>query len=114
MQEYTEQLGLRLGVRGLMNVQFALKDEVVCVLEVNPRASRTVPYASKATNLNLAYKAAQGMAGKTLLELGVTEEPRVDGFFVKEAALPFKKLTGPSSLLGPQLRSTGGVMGHAS
>jgi len=114
MREYTEQLGLALGVRGLMNVQFAMKDEVVCVLEVNPRASRTVPYASKATNLNLAYKAAQVMAGKTLLELGVTDEPRVDGFFVKEAVLPFKKLPGSSSLLGPEMRSTGEVMGHAS
>ncbi|MCL4270391.1 MAG: carbamoyl-phosphate synthase large subunit [Anaerolineales bacterium] len=114
MQEYTEQLGLALGVRGLMNVQFALKDEVVCVLEVNPRASRTVPYASKATNLNLAYKAAQVMAGKSLAELGVTEEPRVDGFFVKEAVLPFKKLPGYSALLGPEMRSTGEVMGHAS
>jgi carbamoyl-phosphate synthase large subunit len=114
MQEYTEQLGLALGVRGLMNVQFALKDDVVCVLEVNPRASRTVPYASKATNLNLAYKAAQVMAGKTLQELGVTHEPRVDGFFVKEAVLPFKKLPGSSALLGPEMRSTGEVMGHAS
>ncbi|MFM8368272.1 MAG: carbamoyl-phosphate synthase large subunit [Chloroflexota bacterium] len=114
MREYTEQLGLALGVRGLMNVQFALKDEVVCVLEVNPRASRTVPYASKATNLNLAYKAAQVMAGKTLEELGVTEEPRVDGFFIKEAVLPFKKLPGSSTLLGPEMRSTGEVMGHAS
>jgi carbamoyl-phosphate synthase large subunit len=71
MREYTEQLGLALGVRGLMNVQFALKDEVVYVLEVNPRASRTVPYASKATGLNLAYIAAQVMAGNTLAELGV-------------------------------------------
>jgi carbamoyl-phosphate synthase large subunit len=114
MQEYTEQLGLALGVRGLMNVQFALKDEVVCVLEVNPRASRTVPYASKATGLNLAYIAAQVMAGKKLEELGVTEEPRVDGFFVKEAVLPFKKLPGSSILLGPEMRSTGEVMGHAS
>jgi carbamoyl-phosphate synthase large subunit len=114
MREYTEQLGLALGVRGLMNVQFALKDEVVCVLEVNPRASRTVPYASKATNLNLAYIAAQVMAGKTLLELNVTEEPRVDGFFVKEAVLPFKKLPGSSSLLGPEMHSTGEVMGHAA
>jgi carbamoyl-phosphate synthase large subunit len=114
MQEYTEQLGLALDVRGLMNVQFALKDEVVCVLEVNPRASRTVPYASKATGLNLAYIAAQVMAGKNLEELGVTEEPRVDGFFVKEAVLPFKKLPGSSILLGPEMRSTGEVMGHAS
>ena len=114
MREYTEQLGLALGVRGLMNVQFALKDDVVCVLEVNPRASRTVPYASKATGLNLAYDAARVMAGKHLEELGVTAEPRVDGFFVKEAVLPFKKLPGSSSLLGPEMRSTGEVMGHAS
>ncbi len=114
MREYTEQLGLALGVRGLMNVQFAMKDEVVCVLEVNPRASRTVPYASKATGLNLAYVAAQVMAGKKLEELGVTEEPRVDGFFVKEAVLPFKKLPGSSILLGPEMHSTGEVMGHAS
>jgi carbamoyl-phosphate synthase large subunit len=114
MGEYTEQLGLALGVRGLMNVQFALKDEVVCVLEVNPRASRTVPYASKATGLNLAYVAAQVMAGKKLEELNITEEPHVDGFFVKEAVLPFKKLPGSSILLGPEMRSTGEVMGHAS
>ena len=114
MREYTEQLGLALGVRGLMNVQFALKDEIVCVLEVNPRASRTVPYASKATNLNLAYKAAQVMAGKTLPELNVLQEPRVDGFFVKEAVMPFKKLPGTSIILGPEMRSTGEVMGHAS
>jgi carbamoyl-phosphate synthase large subunit len=114
MRAYTQQLGLALGVRGLMNVQFALKDEVVCVLEVNPRASRTVPYASKATGLNLAYVAAQVMAGKMLAELGVTEEPPVDGFFVKEAVLPFKKLPGSSPLLGPEMRSTGEVMGHAA
>ena len=102
MREYTEQLGLALGVRGLMNVQFALKDEVVCVLEVNPRASRTVPYASKATGLNLAYarRAGDGRR-KSLEELGVTEEPRVDGFFVKEAVLPFKKLPGSSMFAWP-------------
>ena len=114
MREYTEQLGLALGVRGLMNVQFALKDEVVCVLEVNPRASRTVPYASKATGLNLAKIASQVMAGKNLDELGVTEEPRVDGFFIKEAVLPFKKLPGAEVVLGPEMRSTGEVMGHAA
>jgi len=114
MKEYTEQLGLALGVRGLMNVQFALKDDVVCVLEVNPRASRTVPYASKATGLNLAYAAAQIMAGNTLKELGILQEPQVDGFFVKEAVLPFKKLPGSSSLLGPEMHSTGEVMGHAA
>jgi carbamoyl-phosphate synthase large subunit len=114
MREYTERLGLALGVKGLMNVQFAMHDEIVCVLEVNPRASRTVPYASKATNLNLAYNAAQIMIGKTLPELGILEEPRVDGFFIKEAVLPFKKLPGSSILLGPEMHSTGEVMGHAS
>ncbi|MDK1118100.1 MAG: carbamoyl-phosphate synthase large subunit, partial [Anaerolineae bacterium] len=114
MSEYTKKLGLALGVRGLMNVQFALKDEIVVVLEVNPRASRTVPYASKATRLNLAYIAAQVIVGKTLSELGVLEEPRVDGFFIKEAVLPFKKLPGSSALLGPEMHSTGEVMGHAS
>ena len=103
MREYTEQLGLVLGVRGLMNVQFALKDERVYVIEVNPRASRTVPYASKATNLNLAGIAAQIMAGRSLEELGVLEEPRVDGFFVKEAVLPFNKLPGSSVVLGPEM-----------
>jgi carbamoyl-phosphate synthase large subunit len=114
MREYTERLGLALGVCGLMNVQFALKDEIVCVLEVNPRASRTVPYASKATGLNLARIASQVMAGRTLEELGVTDEPRVDGFFVKEAVLPFKKLSGSDAILGPEMRSTGEVMGHAA
>ncbi len=114
MREYTERIGLALGVRGLMNVQFALKDEVVCVLEVNPRASRTVPYASKATGLNLARTAAQIMAGCTLEQLGVLSEPRVDGFFVKEAVLPFKKLPGSDVILGPEMHSTGEVMGHAS
>jgi carbamoyl-phosphate synthase large subunit len=84
------------------------------VLEVNPRASRTVPYASKATGLNMAYIAAQIMAGRSLIELGIIEEPRVDGFFIKEAVLPFKKLPGSSSLLGPEMRSTGEVMGHAA
>jgi carbamoyl-phosphate synthase large subunit len=97
-----------------MNVQFALKEEMVYVLEVNPRASRTVPFASKATGLNLAYAAAQLMAGRTLMEIGITEEPTVDGFFVKEAVLPFKKLPGSTILLGPEMHSTGEVMGHAA
>ena len=114
MREYTEQLGLALGVRGLMNVQFALKDDTVYVLEVNPRASRTVPFASKATGCNLAYAAAQVMAGSSLAEIGFIEEPKVNGFFVKEAVLPFKKMPGSNILLGPEMRSTGEVMGHAS
>jgi carbamoyl-phosphate synthase large subunit len=114
MREYTERLGLALKVRGLMNVQFALKDDIVYVLEVNPRASRTVPYASKATGLNLAKVASQVMAGHTLAELGVMDEPDVDGFFVKEVVLPFKKLPGSDALLGPEMHSTGEVMGHAA
>ncbi len=114
MRDYVSQLGKALNVKGLMNVQFALKDDVVYVLEVNPRASRTIPFASKATGLPLARIAAQIMAGQTLKALGVIEEPRVDGFFVKEAVLPFNKLPGADARLGPEMRSTGEVMGHAS
>jgi carbamoyl-phosphate synthase large subunit len=114
MREYAEKLGARLGVRGLMNVQLAVKDEVVYVLEVNPRASRTIPYVSKSVGVPLARKAAQIMAGRTLNQVGIVAEPDVDGFFVKEAVLPFQKLPGADSLLGPEMRSTGEVMGHAS
>lgn len=114
MRDYTEQLGMALDVHGLMNVQFALKDDIVYVLEVNPRASRTVPYASKATGLPMARVAAQIMAGNTLESLGVLNEPRLDGFFVKEAVMPFNKLPGADARLGPEMRSTGEVMGHAA
>ncbi len=114
IREYTEKLGLALGVRGLMNVQYAVKDDVVYVLEVNPRASRTVPFVSKATGVPLAKLAAQVMAGQSLEELGMIEEPQLDGFFVKEAVLPWKKFTGIDTILGPEMRSTGEVMGHAA
>ena len=114
IREYTEKLGLALGVRGLMNVQYAIKDDVVYVLEVNPRASRTVPFVSKATGVPLAKLAARIMAGETLAEIGLLAEPELDGFFVKEAVLPWKKFTGIDALLGPEMRSTGEVMGHAS
>ncbi|GAB4262898.1 MAG: carbamoyl-phosphate synthase large subunit [Candidatus Promineifilaceae bacterium] len=114
IRDYTEKLGLALGVRGLMNVQFAIKDDVVYVIEVNPRASRTVPFVSKATGVPIAKLAAQVQAGKLLAELGFTETPSVKGFFVKEAVLPFNKLPGVDPLLGPEMRSTGEVMGHAS
>ena len=114
IREYTEKLGLALGVRGLMNVQYALKDEVVYVIEVNPRASRTVPFVSKATGVSVARIAAQVQAGRTLAELGFTETPKVDGFFVKEAVMPFDKLPGVDVRLSPEMRSTGEVMGHAS
>ncbi|MCY4409904.1 MAG: carbamoyl-phosphate synthase large subunit [Caldilineaceae bacterium] len=113
IREYTEKLGLALGVRGLMNVQYAIKDDVVYVIEVNPRASRTVPFVSKATGVPLAKLAARVMAGKSLAEVGLLEEPEVQGFFVKEAVLPWKKFSGADTLLGPEMRSTGEVMGHA-
>lgn len=114
MRDYTRRIGRALGVKGLFNIQFAIVDEVVYVLEVNPRASRTVPFVSKATGVPLARYAVEIAAGKTLAEIGFTEEPRVDGFFVKEAVLPFQKFPGVEVRLGPEMRSTGEVMGHAS
>lgn len=114
IRDYTEKLGRALQVRGLMNVQYAIKDDVVYVIEVNPRASRTVPFVSKSTGVPVAKIAAQVQAGKRLEELGFTKTPPVDGFFVKEAVLPFNKLPGADALLGPEMRSTGEVMGHAS
>jgi carbamoyl-phosphate synthase large subunit len=114
VRDETERIGLALGVRGLMNVQYALKDDVVYVLEVNPRSSRTVPFISKATGIPLARIAAQVAAGKTLAELGLTSEPALDGFFVKEAVLPFDKFPGAAVFLSPEMRSTGEVMGHAA
>ena len=96
-----------------MNVQYAMKDGVVYVLEVNPRASRTIPFVSKATGVPLARIAAQVMAGKTLRELGLVEEPPVEGYWVKEVALPFVKFPGVDTLLGPEMKSTGESMGVA-
>jgi carbamoyl-phosphate synthase large subunit len=97
-----------------MNVQFAIKDEIVYVLEVNPRASRTTPFVSKATGVPLAKLAARIAAGQTLAELGFLEEPKLDGFFVKEVVLPFNKFPTAFYQLGPEMRSTGEVMGHAA
>ena len=114
VREYVETIGRALGVRGLMNVQFAIKDDVVHVLEVNPRASRTVPFVCKATGAPVADLAARVQAGRTLAELGFVATPRVDGFFVKEAVMPFDKLPGADVRLSPEMRSTGEVMGHAS
>ena len=114
IREYTEKLGMTLGVHGLMNVQYAIKDDVVYVLEVNPRASRTVPFVSKATGIPLAKIAAKVMAGQSLVELNFVKQPELDGFFVKEAVLPWKKFTGTDTILGPEMRSTGEVMGHAA
>mgnify|MGYP005845495017 CR=1 FL=1 len=107
----TKAMAVELGVRGLMNVQFAVKDGHVYVLEVNPRASRTVPFVSKAIGVPLAKLAAQIMAGKTLAELGFTEEIQPRHFSVKEAVFPFVKFPGVDIALGPEMRSTGEVMG---
>ena len=113
MREYAVKLGRALNVRGLMNIQFAIRDDSVYVIEVNPRASRTVPYVSKATGRPIARIAAQVQAGKTLAELDFTKTPLVDGFFIKEVVLPFNKMPGADTRLGPEMKSTGEVMGHA-
>jgi carbamoyl-phosphate synthase large subunit len=110
---YTKKLGLALGVRGLMNVQYAIKDGTVYVLEVNPRASRTVPFVAKATGIPLAGLAAKVIVGKTLRELNFTEQPKVSGRFVKESVFPFIRFPEEDPLLGPEMRSTGEVMGVA-
>ncbi|MDW8215461.1 MAG: carbamoyl-phosphate synthase large subunit, partial [Roseiflexaceae bacterium] len=114
IRDETIRIGQALRVKGLMNIQFAIKDDEVYVLEVNPRASRTVPFVAKATGVPLARIAAQAAAGKTLSELGFTREPPLNGFFVKEAVLPFDKFPGAAVFLSPEMRSTGEVMGHAS
>jgi carbamoyl-phosphate synthase large subunit len=111
IREYTRRLGLALRVKGLMNVQYAIKDDVVYVLEVNPRASRTTPFVSKATGVPLAKVAAKIMAGLSLAAQGITEDLTVSRFFVKESVFPFLKLTGSDILLGPEMKSTGEVMG---
>jgi carbamoyl-phosphate synthase large subunit len=111
IRRYTRQLGLALGVRGLMNVQYAIKNDVVYVLEVNPRASRTTPFVSKATGVPLAKAAARIMAGKSLAAQGITEDLTVSRIFVKESVFPFLKLPGTDIILGPEMKSTGEVMG---
>ncbi len=114
LRDYTVRLALALRVKGLMNVQYAIKDGVVYVLEVNPRASRTVPFVAKATGVPLARIAAKVMVGRTLDELGLTEEPAVRGTFVKQSVFPFAKFPGEDPVLGPEMRSTGEVMGVAA
>ncbi|HEX4825742.1 MAG TPA: carbamoyl-phosphate synthase large subunit [Candidatus Polarisedimenticolaceae bacterium] len=113
LRDYTHKLAKALRVRGLMNVQYAIKDGTVYVLEVNPRASRTVPFVAKATGVPLAAVAAKIMAGATLAELGLVDEPAVRGRFVKESVFPFVKFPGDDPVLGPEMRSTGEVMGVA-
>ena len=111
MRRQMKMMGLELGVVGLMNAQFALRRNEIYILEVNPRASRTVPFVSKATGRPLASIAALCMAGKTLKEQNVTEEIIPEFYSVKEAVLPFLKFPGVDPILGPEMRSTGEVMG---
>ena len=111
LRRQTKLMAKALNVCGLMNVQFAIKDDQVYVLEVNPRASRTVPFVSKATGLQLAKIAARCMAGKSLRAQGVTAEVIPPYYSVKEAVFPFVKFPGVDTILGPEMKSTGEVMG---
>jgi len=114
IRDYTRRIARALRVIGLMNVQYAIKDDVVYVLEVNPRASRTVPYLSKAAGVSLAKVAAKVMIGRTLAELGLTEDLQVAGVFVKSPVFPFVRFPGVDTILGPEMKSTGEVMGGAT
>ena len=107
----TERLALALGVRGLMNVQWAVKDNVAYILEANPRASRTVPFVSKAVNHPLAKSAARIAVGHTLDQIGLHETPTPAMYSVKEVHLPFLKFAGVIPTLGPEMKSTGESMG---
>ena len=111
MRHYTRKLATALSVKGLMNIQFAIKDDRVYVLEVNPRASRTVPFVSKATGVALARIGALVMAGKQLSEFDLPEELSVDRFYIKSPVFPFVKFPGVDPVLSPEMHSTGEVMG---
>ena len=111
LRRHTHDLARELNVIGLMNIQYAVKDDEIYVLEVNPRASRTVPFVSKSIGVPLAKIAARVMTGKTLEELGFTKEVQLDYYSVKEAVLPFIKFPGVDAVLGPEMKSTGEVMG---
>jgi carbamoyl-phosphate synthase large subunit len=111
LREQVRQMALELGVKGLMNTQFAIKGEQIYILEVNPRASRTVPYVSKSIGEPLAKIAARVMAGRSLVDQGVTKEVIPSYYSVKEAVFPFIKFQGVDPILGPEMKSTGEVMG---
>jgi carbamoyl-phosphate synthase large subunit len=113
MRRHTRDFAERLGVIGLLNVQYAIKDGVVYVLEVNPRGSRTVPFVSKATGVPLAKAAAAIMVGHSLESQGLRDDPAIPYVAVKEAVFPFNKLPGVDMVLGPEMRSTGEAMGIA-
>ena len=111
MRHYTRRLATALSVKGLMNIQFAIKDDRVYVLEVNPRASRTVPFVSKATGVPLARIGALVMAGQKLKDFGLPNDLTVDRFYVKSPVFPFAKFPGVDPVLSPEMHSTGEVMG---
>ena len=114
LQDIASKLALRLGVKGLLNIQFAIKDQVVYVIEANPRASRTVPFVSKATGVPLAKAAARIMAGEKLARLGLpAHKTDPDYYCVKEAVMPWGRFPGARVILGPEMKSTGEVMGIA-
>ena len=113
MRRYTKELARALNVIGLMNIQFAIWRDTVYVLEVNPRASRTVPFVSKATGVPLAKIAARLMIGRKLSEFNLPDELKVDRFYIKTPVFPFIKFPGVDPVLGPEMRSTGEVMGVA-
>ena len=114
IRDYTRRVARALKVVGLLNIQFAIKDDTVYILEVNPRASRTVPYLSKATGVPLAKTAARVMVGRSLAELGLVDDLDVAGVFVKTPVFPFVRFPGVDTILGPEMKSTGEVMGGAS
>jgi carbamoyl-phosphate synthase large subunit len=114
IRDYTRRIARALKVEGLMNVQYAIRDDVVYVLEVNPRASRTVPYLSKASGVPLAKVAARVMTGRTLESLGLAGDVEVAGVFVKSPVFPFVRYPGVDTLLGPEMKSTGEVMGGSN
>jgi len=111
IKQATRAMAEELGVIGLMNVQYAVKDEDLYILEVNPRASRTVPFVSKATGVPLAKLATKVMMGMTLDQLGLTTEVSIKHWAVKEAVFPFDRFKNVDTLLGPEMKSTGEVMG---
>jgi len=112
IQEYTRKIAIELNVMGLMNIQYAIAGDVVYILEANPRASRTVPLVSKVCNLSMAHVATQIMLGRKLADLGLGTEP-IPHFGVKEAVFPFNMFQEVDPVLGPEMRSTGEVLGLA-
>ncbi len=114
LRSIARDLALRLGVVGLINIQFAIKDQVIYIIEANPRASRTVPFVSKATGVPLAKTAARIMAGEKIADLGLPpDDRRLEHYSVKEAVMPFGRFPGADTVLGPEMKSTGEVMGIA-